>query len=391
MNVIGWSNVDWQRLNAVTSKLPPNSHSGVDVSHTVSVVTSATYSASVSPTSLTLVSTIQPVSNEPTTSTDKFVSAIDMFNELVGSCDVSARFAKNPNWCLANNEEYGKRCRTVSGTSLENYPVVAELLAQLERLNFESNLLKCVDKLLVLTNLAVCKKQRKAIREKVDGLLQQRQIERPHDEKGFHKYLPYFLPFRSSELAKMTVNRFVVQQATEPFNIKLDPKKKLGEGFLYIYWNAATFGVRKIGSTNDVGARLTKWEKDCKHGAVEQYRSPRKVRHVARVEQLVHADLSDYRVFEPACRGCLKSHIEWFSGLSLALIIRRIEAWSQWIDEKPYEEVDRQWHLADKGRESMPIVADPDRCCDPEVHPKTLRSPLRRYNLRSNKGRKPSS
>ena len=382
MNVIGWSNVDWH---------PPNSHSGVDVSHTVSVVTSATYSASVSPKSLTLISTIQPVSNEPTTSTDNFVSAIDMFNELVGSRDVSAIFAKNPVWYLANNEEYERRCRTVPGTSLENHPVVAKLLAQLKRLNFESNPLNCVDKLLVLTNLAVCTKQRKAIREKVNDLLKQREIERPIDEKGFHKYLPYFLPFRSSELARMTVNKNVEQQATKPFDINLDPEKKLGEGFLYVYWNKATFGVLKIGSTNDVGARLTKWEKDCKHGAEEQYRSPRKVRHVARLEQLVHADLSNYRVFEPACRGCLKSHIEWFSGLSLALIIRRIEAWSQWINEKPYKKVNRQWHLTNKGKESMPIVADLNRCCDPEVHPKTLRSPSRRYNLRSNKGRKPSS
>ena len=90
-------------------------------------------------------------------------------------------------------------------TLIENHPVVAGLLAQLERLNFESNPLNCVDKLLVLTNLAVCKKERKAIREKVDNLQKQRQIERPRDEKGFYKYLTFFLPFRSSELAKTTV------------------------------------------------------------------------------------------------------------------------------------------------------------------------------------------
>ena len=390
MNVIEWSNVDWQHLNTITSKNTPNSDSGVDISHTVSVVTSATDSGSVSPTSLTLVSTIQPVSNEPTTSTDKFVSAINIFNELVSSRNVSARFARNPNRCLANNEEYEQRCRTVSGASLENHPVIAELLAQLKRLNFESNPLNCVDNLLRLTNLAVCKDHRKAIREEVDGLREQRQIEWPHDEKGFHKHIPYFLPFRSSELAKMTVNGFIMQQAAKPFDIKLNPKKKLDEGFLYVYWNA-TFGLRKIGRSNNVDARLKQWKKECKHGAVEQYRSPRKVRHVVRLEQLVHADLSKYRVFEPACRGCLKSHIEWFNGVSLALIIRRIEAWSQWIDEEPYEEVNRQWHLTDKGGESMPIVADPDRYYDHEVHPKPVRSPSLSYNLRSNRGRSPSS
>lgn len=390
--VVGWLNVDWQSLKTVSSDFPQDAHCGVEVSHAVSAVTSVTHSASVPPTSLVLVSTIQPDSSEPTTRTDGFVSAIDLFNELVGSCDALARFAKDPNLCLANKKNCGQRCGTQLGISVENRPVVAKLFAQLERLNFESNPLGCVDKLLTFTNLAVCRNQRKAIREKVDSLLQQRQIERPYDDKGLHKYLTYFLPYRSPELAKMTVSRFVEQQATKPFNVNLDSSKELGKGFLYVYWNAATFGVRKIGSTiNDVNDRLKQWERDCKHVAIKQYSSPRKVRHVAKVEQLIHADLSDYRVFEPACRGCLRSHNEWFSGLSLPLIIRRIEAWSQWINKKPYKKIDGQWRLTEKGRGSMPIAVDLDGCRDPEIYTKTLVSPSHRYNLRTNKGRKPSS
>ena len=329
------------------------------------------------------MSITQPILGEIHTNTDNFVSAIRKFNQLIEGCNASARFAENADLCLANNR-FGTRCRSTFGLRIEDRPIVGSLLTELTGLDFNSNPSSRVYKLLTFTNLAVCQYQRKSIREKVAALWQ-RQVERTND-KCCIKYLPQLLPYRPPESANLRVNEFVLQQANEPFAVNNDPEKELGEGYLYVYWNEATFGVRKIGFTNyEVTDRLKQWEEDCKHAAVEQYRSPGKVRHAARVEQLVHADLLDYRVREPACRTCLKSHIEWFRGVDLPYIIGRIEAWSLWVSEGPYEKVGRQWHLTSKGRDRMPILTDSISNCNPEVHAKQRTKDLRRYSLRSAK------
>ena len=80
-----------------------------------------------------------------------------------------------------------------------------------------------------------------------------------------------------------------------------------------MYWNRASFAVRKIRYTaRDVRLRLDEWKAQCNYIAEEQYHSPSKVRNVTRVERQVHAELKDFRAFEPGCHGCLKSHNEWF-------------------------------------------------------------------------------
>ena len=229
------------------------------------------------------------------------------------------------------------------------------LLAELKRLNYDSRPSFCVNKLLDFTNLAVCPYQRVEIRKRVADL-PHRQSEIP-DEKGLVKYLPQIVPYRPPGSAYLTVSEFVMQQAMEPFDVIGDPEKELGEGHLYVYGNEATSGVRKIGfTTNDVDARLKDWETSCRRTAKEEYRSPGKVRHAAKIERLVHGDLLEYRVRELACRTCLKSHIEWFKGVSLTSIIGRIEAWSQWINQQPYEQVGSRWCLTDSGRDSMPLL-----------------------------------
>ncbi len=230
----------------------------------------------------------------------------------------------------------------------------------------------------------MCTWQRKGIRLKVKSLQQQQHFEQLYG-KDLLKYLPQFLPYRPSESRRLNPIEFAIKIAREPFDASPD-------GYLYVYWNEATFGVRKIGyTTQEVRKRLEQWETGCKHVAVEQYRSPCKVRHAARVEQLVHADLLDCRVFEPACHACLASHIEWFRGVDLPFIIRRIEAWSQWINEGPYQYNGRQWHLTDKGRDKMPILANPRSCRDPELHTRLPANLSRRYNLRHIEERNSSS
>lgn len=371
-------------MTVASSNYPRNPHTDAEIS----LADSNADSAELPPTPFPLISAIEPSSNELDTNTNRYVSAIQKFDEIIGNCDALARFKKDQGKCLANNQR-GTRCGSWEGIRIEVRPIVGKLLAELRVLNFESRPSFCVHKLLTFTNLAVCHWQRKGIREKVYNLLQQRQLEQSYGN-GLCKYLPLFLPYRPPESAHLTVNEFVVQQAMEPFDINPDRRNELGEGYLYVYWNEATFGIRKIGyTTGKVKDRLDAWEKDCNHIATQQYSSPAKVRHAARVEQLVHADLMDYRVFEPACRGCLKSHVEWFKDVDLSFIIRRIEAWTDWIGEGPYEKVGRKWHLTDKGKERMPIVTRPDSSREPAEHAKPSANTPWRYNLRSMIGRKP--
>lgn len=332
----------------------------------------------------TPVPTVRPALKRLDTSTSNSFSAIRKFNDLIVNCDAAARHRQNPSRCLANNR-YGDRCGARWKIAIEDQPWVTQLLSELARMNFESTSV-CMRRLHELINNAVCPYQRKTVRDKVTSLVQ----ESRHTD--LIKYLPQFRPYRPPESANLTVNEFVAQQAAEPFSVDPSPEKEFGEGYLYVYWNEATFGVLKIGfTTQNVGGRLKDWERKCRHVAAEQYSSPRKVRHAARVEQLVHADLLDYRVREPACRTCFKSHIEWFRGLSLSFIIRRIEAWSQWMSEGPYEKSDRQWCLTNQGRDTMPLAARSEGGPEPEIHPKLLAYRSRNNNLRKVRGRKPSS
>ena len=347
---VGWLDVDWQTIYVDTSNVTMDSQLSVQSSQAVPEANSA----EVRSASLWITFSIKPRSNKLDVDAGGFVSAIQKFNEAVGSCDASARFAENQRDCLANNKE-GMRCTSLPGIPVDDQPIVGTLLAELKKLNYESRPSFCVNKLLAFTNLAVCPYHRVEIRKKVAGL-PQRQCEIPN-EKGLVKYLPQIVPYRPPGSVHLTVSEFVIKQAMEPFDVIGNPQKELGEGYLYVYWNEATFGVRKIGfTTKDVDGRLKDWETSCRRTAKEEYRSPSKVRHASKIERLVHADLLEYRVRELACRTCLKSHIEWFRGVSLTFIIGRIEAWSQWISDRPYEKKGRQWRLTDRGRDSMPLL-----------------------------------
>ena len=346
---LGWLDVDWQSVNENRSNVTTNCRPEGQSSHAVPDVNSA----EVQSTSLSITFSINARSNKPDVDAEGFVPAIQKFNEVVGSCDASTRFVENQHHCLANKD--GTRCGSRRGISVDDQPIVGTLLAELKKLNYESRPSFCINKLLAFTNLAVCHDQRGEIRNRIAGL-PQRQFDIP-DEKGLVKYLPQIVPYRPPGSAHLTVSEFVIKQAMEPFDVIGGPQKALGEGYLYVYWNEATFGVRKIGFTiNDVDGRLKFWETRCRRTAKEEYRSPSKVRHAAKIERLVHADLLEYRVRELACRTCLKSHIEWFRGVNLTFIIGRIEAWSQWISENPYEQVGSQWCLTESGRDNMPLL-----------------------------------
>lgn len=407
--ISGWSDVDWKSVTSspsIDSKGPP-------FDDQVQLAVTKPASIDLKPTPFPFFSTYRP--KELVNDNISFVPAISIFDDFVGSgsdgrrCGASARFATKPGMCLANNI-YGRRCGSRDGIPIAYQPTVRKLLAELQGLDPELNKIDCIHKLAAFTNLAVCPFQRIVIRNQVEDLRKRWGVEQPEynqrtaisdkvaslqnmldferpEDKTFIKYLPLFLPYRPSESTHQTIDQIVVKQAEKSF----DPDP-LDEGYLYVYWNRATFDIRKIGfTTGDVSGRLGGWEKNCNHVAREQYRSACKVEHAGRVEALVHADLSDYRVFEPACHTCLQSHIEWFRGVNLAFIIERIEAWSQWMSTKPYEKNGSQWKLTNEGRSSLTTMMLSSSCRGPEIS--TIRPANRpqRYNLRNTKARKSDS
>ena len=375
--ILGWSIVDWQSVTfAIRNTRDP--HPNAEISRTATIA----QLANVRSAPLCFVSIIQSALRQPNPRANSFVSAIQKFNELIPGCNALDRFRKKPDRCLANKDE--RRCYSWDRLlpSGEAQPIIEKLLADLARLDFDSWPLYCVYSLAIFTNIAVCRYHRDRVRTKVAALRQQQQFDRPYDT-DFVKYLPQFLPYRPSESAGLTVNQFVLKVAREP-------PKAHDEGYLYVYWNEATFGVRKIGfTTKEVSDRLKDWENQCNHVATEQYRSPNKVQYPKKVEELVHADLMHYRVYEPACHTCFKSHIEWFKGVDLPFIIERIEAWSQWISGNPYQTIDGQWRLTPEAEDSIPVVRAPNCCPVAEVQSKSLVNQPRRHNLRRVKGRKP--
>ena len=383
--ILGWSIFDWQSLTSATRDVQDT-----PLNAETSLSATKVQSADIGSAPQRLISIIQPALRQPNTSAKSFVSAIQKFNELIPGCDVVDRFRKQPDRCLANKKD-GQRCNSRDRLSVEDQSIVGKLLPELARMNFDSFPLYCVQSLVTFINIAVCRCQRIKLLKEVAALRQLRQLERPYDT-DLVKHLPVFLPFRLSdwaglkvppEWACLTVDELVLETARKPPEVDV-------KGYLYVYWNEATFGVRKIGfTTKEVSYRLKEWEEQCNHVATEQYRSPCKVRYADKVEQLVHADLLHYRVYEIRCRTCSKSHIEWFRGVDLPFIIERIEAWSQWVSEEPYKIVDGQWRLTPEAEDSIHMVRAPRNGPNAEGQSKSLANHPRRYNLRRVKGRKP--
>lgn len=351
---------------------------------------------------------------DPNPEPGRFVSALEAFNELIPGCDARQRLQDNPNWCLANKRD-GTKCQSKVAQIK-----TAQLLSALARLNIFIDQQQCLDELTAFTKIAVCYHQQHSVIWKLKSLLREYQsrssIQDSSTSSGLEiekfqitdqsgsaltsqqtmpnhpsqtvkdlgnsltvpfisitywlrqtsaraiGYLPEYLPYQSPNLYPQSLKEKLQEQAKVPLfhggrrltsGQELDERK---DGYIYVYWNRASFGLVKIGcTTRDVDQRLVEWEEKCHHLVEEHYRSPFRIKHVARVEKLLHAEFEEHRVFEPFCHGCGGKHIEWFRGLNLDLVIKRIEVWTEWIMKEPYEEHLGSWHLKDGlGKDFLP-------------------------------------
>ncbi|KAJ6035855.1 hypothetical protein N7540_000134 [Penicillium herquei] len=191
----------------------------------------------------------------------------------------------------------------------------------------------------------------------------------------------------SEELAKLVI---------KPLN-KTEVQKR---GSIYIFWQQPNFRYLKIGRSKDTDKRLKEWGTQCKKDMMVYYpdrsketseSSPdqRKLSHIARVEELIHLELMNYRRFEPRCPGCDKKHIEWFE-VSKEHALRVVRKWSVWMETLPYvksiKNGEEEWILRDQEKARINQLCEPEQSSHPfDAMPgKAGRVSRRsRYSLRS--------
>ena len=331
----------------------------------------------------------------------QFVSALETLNAVIPGCNVMQRFEimQNELWlpfrCLTDTKAgHGSKVSKWSGRKCNmkleraDRHLIRQTLLLLNRMNIYTNGEECIEVLGFLASEAICVHHKELaqmlfksrVRELLDGRNQEQEAAHkpiivvsdsdfdigwwlrlaPH---GALHYLPTYRSFSNPGSVSEAEILSIRNQARQPLVTEttrsangLTEHDETRDGYLYVYWNRASFGHLKIGFTGkEVDERLQEWEEQCHHIAEKQYQSPRKIKHAARVEKLIHTEFANQRVSEPACHGCGKAHIEWFRDLDLGLVIQRIEAWSKWIGKSPYEYRGGAWQLKDDPEFGLPL------------------------------------
>ena len=330
-----------------------------------------------------------------------FISALENFNAIIPGCDAMHRFEtmQNELWlpfrCLANTKatDYfgdskwsGRKCNWKLIHADRH--LIRRVLSQLQRMNIYSDGDECITILEELASEAICHHHKELAQMLFKSRVRELLGRRVQEQEAAHKpitvmsdstfdigwwlrpaphgtlhYLPEHRSFSHPTSVSKEINYSIKSQARQPLvagttrSINgLTEHDETRDGYLYVYWNRASFGHLKIGFTGkDVDQRLQEWEEQCHHIAEKHYQSPRKIKHAARVEKLVHTEFANHRVAEPACHGCGKKHVEWFRDLDLGFVIQRIEAWSEWISTSPYEYRGGAWLLKEDAEFELPL------------------------------------
>ncbi|KIW94058.1 uncharacterized protein Z519_05374 [Cladophialophora bantiana CBS 173.52] len=138
-----------------------------------------------------------------------------------------------------------------------------------------------------------------------------------------------FEPFPYSKAkANATPQALIRQTLLKP----LTPSDMLRSGYIYVFWHPGSMGYIKIGYTQNIKKRLEDWHKQCgfnleRHKSLESM-NVTKVQHLDRVEELIHAELKEYRGFEPCCSGCGRKHLEWFQ-VDPSYALRVVAKWTR--------------------------------------------------------------
>ena len=175
-------------------------------------------------------------------------------------------------------------------------------------------------------------------------------------------YIQNFVPYRPKSTAHLSTSELLRRILTKPLTAR-----DSHIGYLYAYWSPPNFGRVKIGLSNEPRTRIEQWERQCKHKAKslipEDQQHEFKVQNIYRVEALVHAELRDVRLQEVNCKGCGRTHIEWFDTHrehALRVIKKFVDAMKRDLYERVYIAGEYVWKL----KESI-SSAEIDELCTP--------------------------
>jgi hypothetical protein len=175
-----------------------------------------------------------------------------------------------------------------------------------------------------------------------------------------------FIPYQPVKSKKLSVFDAVYEKATAPLGVIAQKP-----GFVYLFWDKEYFGMVKIGYTKDLTERLVSWNKQC--GREHVYHSSTEcqveIPHAYRVEQLVHAELKEYRK-RRQCEGCGKMHQEWFDAAQ-SHVVKVLRKWREWILQEPYIQVEEsgEWVLKPEMLSSL------ERMCEPLPQEVSIQKP----------------
>ena len=177
-----------------------------------------------------------------------------------------------------------------------------------------------------------------------------------------------FKEWKPPGVAKLSVSHALITEIIKPLN-----RREEKSGYLYIYSVSGEFGFRKIGVAANVKERLRRTVSQCKHDAtpVDPPTDQKTiVKHVYRLEKLVHTELKEMRHQVTSC-NCPRNqkHTEWFKvdDRHASAVVQR---WTDWLKTDPYEDRDGTWVLKDTH-----IQFGLGKLCTPFVSPGIERTP----------------
>ena len=150
-------------------------------------------------------------------------------------------------------------------------------------------------------------------------------------------------PWQPPETVNLSVSHSLIKEILQPLTAR-----ELNPGYMYIYGTTCEFGYKKIGVTENavVKKRLRSSAAKCRIDAIPFYTEgdqPVLVKHVYRLEKLVHTELKEMRHQITNC-SCGVKHKEWFQ-VKDEHAIEVIRRWTAWLETDPYEDCGGIWLL----------------------------------------------
>jgi hypothetical protein len=140
------------------------------------------------------------------------------------------------------------------------------------------------------------------------------------------KQKPDFIPYHARPLSEAAARIRVENIMARRFTRSEDEP-----GYIYIWSNPSFPNILKIGKAKDVGKRLKRKGYTCKKVLTQEIDPyQRRIRHVKRAEDIIHATLGLYHLEEQTC-ACRSLHHEYFY-ISREVALETIEEVRQYME-----------------------------------------------------------